>query len=306
MSESKHIFVFKPIGSNLTDVLKKEQVVEQFDPESRLTFKGRLDELASGILCITTGSNKEFGEIVKGCKKTYHFKLLISPNGFDDPKFKTDTYDVMGMPQENMNGYFTVGKNEVTKNNFIMKELEKRINECKSEEYMQRYPIYSSRTVHSELYQEKFGKRKKQPLWFLAQNECLPPFNEIPLVNSKVFDLRIEKVSMVKPDDMINIISEHISATNQKADNKFRQEEIISSYQDRMANNVFAGDFIVVDMVTTVGSGTYVRGICDYLGGVAINIQRTDLILEDNEGNEQILCHVDKKNMSECFEFGIL
>ena len=132
--------------------------------------------------------------------------------------------------------------------------------------FKQKYPRYSSKVISMD------GKSK--PLWWWEKQgklkECMIPEKEV-----EIYD--IEKIneknytSKVLMEIIINRISK-LSEVNRK---KFRYNEIKDKWGELLDINK---NFKILNYRANVSSGTYIRGICQKMGGVAFDINRTNII----------------------------
>ena len=85
--------VFKPIGISPLDAIKtlKEKYPELKD--EKMTYAGRLDPLAEGVLLILAGNAVHEKEKYLKLDKEYEGEILFG--------FTTDTYDILGLPKKN-------------------------------------------------------------------------------------------------------------------------------------------------------------------------------------------------------------
>ena len=96
----------------------------------KMTYAGRLDPMASGLLLILAGEEVKEKEKYLALDKEYEFEILFG--------FSTDTYDILGK---------VIHSNILT--NVGMKEFKKKITENLKYfrgRQMQEYPLYSSPT----------------------------------------------------------------------------------------------------------------------------------------------------------------
>ena len=209
-----------------------------------LTYAGRLDPLAKGLLLILVGDECHKKDEYLALSKEYEVTILFG--------FETDTYDVMGKiigqkDTEELNNY------EMLEN--ILPQFTGRIRQA--------YPPYSSRTV--------LGK----PLFKWAREGKI---NEITIPSHDVF---VEKIEMIKQekingDKLLNKIKGDIS----KVKGDFRQTDIINIWKD-VLNEKKEQEFNTVTLRISCGSGVYVRGLAHDLGhalkipALALEIIRT-------------------------------
>ena len=260
--------------------LREEQPEYPYLP---LTYAGRLDPLAEGLLIILAGDECMKKDEYTMLPKEYEVKVLFG--------FATDTYDVLGLiddlemkrrdivPEtafdillpsprifscwkisllepslcERVPGAICLHSvSETLQNNFVG-DIE------------QAYPPYSSRTVE--------GK----PLFQWAREGRLGEI-EIPKHKVHLESIEIKKVEEITKEKLHKYINSAIGSV--KGD--FRQEEILAKWED-----VFSAEsnseYQVVTLTINCGSGTYVRSIANDLGNLlgvpalALHIKRTKI-----------------------------
>ena len=227
----------------------------------KMTYAGRLDPLASGLLLVLTGDATKQKEKYLKLSKEYKFSVLFG--------FATDTYDILGkVIHSNMGA------------DVRMKDLEKDIkNNLKffTGRFKQKYPMYSSKTVA--------GK----PLFTYAR---IGKTVESPEREVNVKSLKFLKLNKINAQKLLENIERRIAkvkgpARNAKgiafAGGDFRQKEILKIWRKELKGGKYAKGFILAHFYIKCGSGTYVRGISNSLGGMidipalAFSIKRTKI-----------------------------
>src|SRR4051812_670479 len=94
-----------------------------------MTYAGRLDPMAEGLLLLLSGEEVKKKENYLKLEKTYIFEMLWG--------FETDSQDLLGIPSREQASLPEVEK--------VKEELEKF-----DKTYVQKYPIYSSKTVQGK------------------------------------------------------------------------------------------------------------------------------------------------------------
>ncbi|MFZ2072578.1 MAG: hypothetical protein WAV10_02790 [Minisyncoccia bacterium] len=195
-----------------------------------MTYAGRLDPMAFGVLIVLVSDEIKNKEKYLALEKEYEFKVLFG--------FKTDTYDILGKLTDKK--YLSLTK----------KELEKLIkNNLKSfvGKFKQKYPLYSSKTVQG------------QPLFKYARlNEGV----EVPEREVVVKNLKLLKITEIKKEKLWQNIEKRIK----KVKGDFRQKEILKIWENELLSKKNQDKFFVVDFKIKCSSGTYVRGITNSLG----------------------------------------
>ena len=205
-----------------------------------MTYAGRLDPLASGLLIVLAGEECKKKEKYLNLDKEYEFSILFG--------FATDTYDILGKVIKHKNSV-SISENEIKKN---LKFFTRK--------FMQKYPMYSSKTV-----------KGKQLFEYARAGETVKSPSHKVNVKSLKF-LKIRKISKAK-------LLENIEKRIGKVKGDFRQKEILKIWQ----KYVKKGEpfYLVADFKIKCGSGTYVRAIANDLGermgepALALTIKRT-------------------------------
>ncbi len=190
----KVIKVYKKVGETPLDCihnLKKEYPEWGLFP---MTYAGRLDPLAEGVLLILVGDECNRKDEYLNLSKEYEVDILFG--------FATDTYDVMGK-LENSNSCYAFALQDV---------LPKFIGKIK-----QSYPPYSSRPVN--------GK----PLFMWAREGKLDEI-EIPTHNVFIENIEIIENREILGRDLLEEVKEKIA----KVKGDFRQKEILKIWEEKL------------------------------------------------------------------------
>jgi tRNA pseudouridine55 synthase len=232
-----------------------------------MTYAGRLDPLAEGVLIILIGDECLKKDEYLRLDKEYEVTILFG--------FATDTYDVMGMV---INKEATSGK-LFEKSSDLLTEVFRKLGQTipNSSPYLasgidpsnttfdeaiqqtlkkftgrikQSYPPYSSRTVN--------GK----PLYKWAREGKL---GEIEIPTHDVF---IEKIEIIGEDF---ILGQKLLGKIQKdlsfVSGDFRQKEIVTLWQDTLKGKM-EEKYITISLRISCGSGVYIRGIANEIGNM--------------------------------------
>jgi tRNA pseudouridine55 synthase len=213
----------------------------------KMTYAGRLDPMASGLLLILAGEETKNKEKYLRLDKEYKFEVLFG--------FATDSYDILGKITYQPHRQDLWGK----------KELQKKIKENLkffTGKFMQKYPIYSSKTVKGKQLFEyaREGRKVKMPERGVFVKDL--KFLKIRKINNLKLLTNIEKrVKRVKGD--------------------FRQEEILKIWRKKLKSN--QDKSFLASFKIECGGGTYVRSIANNLGdkigipALAFSIKRTKI-----------------------------
>ena len=220
---------YKNPGVPFGDITK--QVTD--DRENKVSYIGRLDPLASGIIIYLEGDELKNRDKYLNMDKTYKFNLVIG--------ISTDTGDCLGLIRK-IKSVNTINMSRLTEvfNQFLG-------------EYEQRYPIYSAYQIH------KNGMKK--PLWYFAKNGIELEESEIPKHIVKIYNLEQESCPIFSIRDM-NYFMEQVGLIPDGLE--LRKEEIIAQYNEYKETDKIR--LIGIPMIARVSSGTYIRKLCEDIG----------------------------------------
>ena len=213
-----------------------------------MTYAGRLDPMASGVLLILTGEETKNKEKYLALEKEYEFKVLFG--------FSTDSYDILGK----------VTHSKVL-TNFRMRELENEIKKNLKSflgETIQKYPIYSSKTVNGKSLFVYARKNKK-----------------VSIPTRKIFikKLKLKKIIEIDNKKLLKNIERRIK----KVKGDFRQDNILKIWKEELLVSKENKKFLIASFKIKCSSGTYVRVIANSLGNkikipaLAFSIKRTKI-----------------------------
>lgn len=265
--DNKVRIVNKRAGQTPLDCINELKNTEPDLVHLPLTYAGRLDPLAEGVLIILIGDECMKKDEYLKLSKEYEVEILFG--------FETDTYDVMGKikapPKDQAESkvvFETVWpsfkKNSArrsedlsntTFDEAILKKFTGRIK--------QSYPPYSSRTVE--------GK----PLFQWSREGKI---DEITIPARDVF---VEKIQIIKEDSILGgeLLSQ-IKKDISQVSGDFRQFEIIALWENELENKK-EEKYKTLTLRISCGSGVYVRGLAHEIGMVigvpalALKIKRT-------------------------------
>jgi len=235
-----------------------------------MTYAGRLDPMASGVLVILVGEEIKNKEKYLGLDKKYDFSVLFG--------FSTDTYDILGkVVGKSLSNKLFFGKQELAlplrasrpgpsksllpRSEHIISLIKNNLKYFKGK-LKQKYPIYSSKTVN--------GK----PLFSYARKGESVEIPERDIFIKKIDFKNIRKISGEK---LFVNIKKRIK--NVKGD--FRQKEILKIWQNKLLGQKSQKEFYIAEFKINCTSGTYVRGLANSLGeklnipALAFSIKRT-------------------------------
>src|SRR5690606_34034568 len=83
--------LYKNLGETPLECIERFRAEHPEYAETKMTYLGRLDPMAEGLLLVLAGNTKD-REKYLALDKTYEFEVLWS--------FETDTYDTLGLVSE--------------------------------------------------------------------------------------------------------------------------------------------------------------------------------------------------------------
>ena len=218
------------------------EIVKKYKTENnikeKVSFAGRLDPMAYGMMILLVGDECKQQNLYCGKDKIYEFNIIYG--------FKSDSLDILGISE----------KIDEIKLNF--KEIVGK--------YLQSYPIYSSKTLTLD------GKTK--PLWWWHKNNKL----EKTLIPKKEVEIyKLEKLDDIKMSNIEakNMIIGKISTLSEKSKSQLRFNEIKKNWESILEEK---SELKIAKFRIYVSSGTYIRKICERMGGIAYDINRINII----------------------------
>jgi tRNA pseudouridine55 synthase len=243
----KNIIVLnKKEGETPLEALEKFRKKHKEYKDIKMTYAGRLDPMASGVLVVLAGGEVYNKEKYLKLNKEYDFEVLFG--------FSTDTYDILGKVTSFL-------KPDLTADG-LAEKIEKNLKYFKGK-FTQQYPIYSSKKV--------LGKQL-----FVYGREGF----DVDLPEHRVYvkSLKFLKLRKINSKKLLSNIEKRINKVN----GDFRQNDISKIWnknlKQKQIGNLFIGSFKI-----KCGSGTYVRSIANSLGhkinipALAFSIKRTKL-----------------------------
>ena len=237
----KIIIVNKKEGETPLEALELFRAKHKEYKDLPITYAGRLDPMASGVLVLLAGSEAKNKDQYLGLDKEYEFEVLFG--------FATDTYDILGKVTQISHGLFE-GLEGAIKSNL----------KYFTGKFVQKYPPYSSKTV------------KGKPMFEYSRENIKI---EAPEREVNVKSLKLIKMRIIKSKKLLENIDKRIG----KVKGDFRQKEIIKLWQKNL--NHRETKYAMAYFKIKCGSGTYVRGIVNSLGekisipALAYSIKRT-------------------------------
>jgi tRNA pseudouridine55 synthase len=217
----------KRYGETLALMLKRFRASDPRYIEVKVTYAGRLDPMAEGLIILLTEDDVHKKEEFLKLDKTYEVEFILGA--------ETDTYDILGR---------IVGQTDAF--DVVINDVEDTVVNLAGE-HAQKYPPYSSRRVN--------GK----PLWQWARDGLLDTI-EIPSHDVVVKDSKYLGFSSYTEYNLSTKIRTSLSLV----DGNFRQIEVMTYWQDFFYEH--EGRYRVYVAEFKVSSGTYIRSLIHDLG----------------------------------------
>lgn len=251
---SSVVAVYKPVGKTPLECVTKYRSLHRIDPSVTISYAGRLDPMAEGVLLLLVGEANKKRREYEHLSKEYEVIVLVG--------FATDTGDLMGKITQVSNDGVNLSRDDIISASKSFVGL-----------IQQKYPIYSSAKVQ--------GK----PLYWWARQGRL---NEIEIPTHRV---RVDNIQYVSQQQIArDELSQYIVTSIRNVEGDFRQEEIIMKWQTELVKQPKDVSFNLFTLNITCGSGAYMRQLVSDIGErlnmplVVFKIKRTkvgDYRLED-------------------------
>lgn len=238
--------LYKKLGETPLACLDAFRKVRSEYKDAVLSYAGRLDPMAEGVMLVMVGEENKEREKYLGLDKEYECEVLLGVS--------TDTYDVLGRIGEVVPAPVST---------LARASIESHLASFVGE-YTQKYPPFSSKTVN--------GK----PLFQLAKDGGLQE-DDIPSRKVEVYGIELLSVENISTKILEARILQNISLVR----GDFRQEEINGDWRRFFEVRSLEEKFPIIKIKVSCGSGTYIRSIANELGkklgvpALALSILRT-------------------------------
>lgn len=199
----------------------------------KMTYLGRLDPLAEGVLLMASGDDVKRKEEFLGLDKEYDFVAIFG--------FATDTYDVLGriMRVEKLS------KNGSDREAELENEIRK-VAQIYEGERDQKYPEYSSKMIAS--------RKSFRP------DPAAPAPIEAPVKKVTIHELQFHKLETLKSKELFGRLLMDISRVR----GDFGQHEVLALWRQFLFGS--EGQYFIGKFSAHVSSGTYIRGLVNDMG----------------------------------------
>lgn len=235
--------MYKNMGETPRERLERLRAQKPHLESEVLSYAGRLDPMAEGVLLCLVGSANKRREVYLDMSKEYVLDILFG--------FSTDTYDVLGRVME-QGDTDTINKKDV---HYGLNEFRGEVN--------QEYPPFSSKTLE--------GK----PLFEWARGNALAAM-VLPRRVVTVYDITLKSLYKISEPELLAYAEHSVGLVN----GDFRQDEILAGWK-KMLRQKGEREFPCATVAISCSSGTYARSIAHGLGqklgvpALALHILRT-------------------------------
>ena len=235
--------LYKKLGETPRERLERLRTQTAYFEHEVLSYAGRLDPMAEGVMLCLVGSANHRREEYLDMSKEYILDVLFG--------FSTDTYDVLGKIMESGEAL-----------GITRQGVEKGLNEFRGM-LRQEYPPYSSKTVEGK---SLFQWAREGVIGTLV----------LPRRTVTIYDIELIQLYKVKEPQLLDYIQSGV----EKVNGDFRQEEVMRLWRRHIKEH---GDreFPAATIKISCSSGTYARSIANGLGvhlrtpALALHILRT-------------------------------
>jgi len=220
--------------------------------KEKMTYAGRLDPLASGVLLVLVGEECKKKEKYLNLDKEYELTILFG--------FSTDSMDLLGMIEEKKEGAFNQLGNYKKKDFEIL--LKKFVKS-----FSQKYPRFSSKAV------------KGKPLFEIAKGEGILDA-DLPEKEVKIKKIKFQSFGFVSKKYLRDFSLESIF----KVKGNFRQNMIWAKWEKTL-EQFSDNNLPTLTIKVSCTSGTYMRSLAQNIGAeigfpaLALKIKRTMICL---------------------------
>lgn len=251
------IGVYKKWGKTpleMLDELRQKHPVLEGVP---LSYAGRLDPLAEGLMLVLVGEANKDREKYLGLDKTYEVEILFG--------IKTDTGDLFGVPCVDSTGDTLNFSSKNSKD--FEDELTTVLKSFVGKQQFP-YPIYSSKTVQGKPLFQWMNEGKI--------NEIEIPKTDVEIYSLELLGADLNKIKEVRGSEILEKVEHALNTV--KGD--FRYDEIRAGWNEVLKDKSEV-NFTVIKIECECSSGTYMRVLAEEIGkkfgvlALAYSIKRT-------------------------------
>ncbi len=237
----KFIIAHKNIGETPLECLERTRLEHEIGKVIPMTYAGRLDPMAEGLMIFLVGEECKNKEEYLGLDKTYEFQIVVG--------FSTDTYDLLGLITSEYKKSESASEppeRGLRREDFIYSEVKNTLNKFTGT-FTQKYPPFSSKTI--------YGKQMFQ----LSKDDELP--DDLPEHEVTIKKLQCTSTTTISKE----VLKEEIIKRIDLVHGDFRQKEIIEKW-NKAFENTSQKEFEIISLVCECSSGTYIRQLVADIG----------------------------------------
>lgn len=241
-------------GETLALLLERVRRENGLSADIPLTYAGRLDPMAEGLVIILAGEECKKKDQYLGLDKVYEYEVLFG--------VETDTFDILGLP--------TPRSQLLTSNKSLNNDFESKVKTIVEKfigHQTQVYPPYSSKTINGV------------PLFQLAREGKIDE-TMLPKIDIEIYSHEFLGIREISRDELLAQVEQRIK----KVEGDFRQSEILSVWYSAIYNiQDTTYKFSIASFRISCSSGTYIRRIASDMGkilgagAIAWKIKRTKI-----------------------------
>ena len=232
--------LYKPAGLTPLQTLDVLREVAGISAEIPLTYAGRLDPMAEGLLLVLAGEAVHEKDVYLHLDKRYTVTALLG--------VETDSLDLLGIPittSYKLQNLYPCSWAGMTKGGIGEEQVKKLLSSYIGEITLP-LPLYSSPLVS--------GK----PLFVHAKNATLKKV-DVPFRTTNIYDCRLETLHSISALELLSYIQNTIPIVQ----GEFRQAEILQAWKDLLEDNL---KLATITFSVQCSSGTYIRSLVEKLG----------------------------------------
>lgn len=235
--------LYKKEGETPLERLERWRLESGANSNEKMTYAGRLDPMAEGVLLVLTGEDVHKKDEMLTLAKEYKFEVIWG--------ISSDTYDILGEVKFSKSG---------PTDEQIIEDVPRFKGTVEIP-----YPPYSSKPVG--------GK----PLWSFAREGRLSEI-EFPKRSMNIIELQFLGSKNIAGELLLKEVEKRIT----KITGDFRQQEILFSWREGLLHDNHS-DYKISKFKALVSSGTYIRSLAVRLGekyatgALAWRIKRTSV-----------------------------
>jgi len=226
-SEQQILNLYKRAGETPLERLNRFRKAHKEYENIPMTYAGRLDPMAGGVLIVLAGETRFKREEFLLLPKEYEFECLWG--------ISTDTYDSLGLIVD-ITGSFPE-ESEI-----------KKITQGLIGKREQKYPLYSSKTV---------GGKSLFSIARDGEGEDI----EIPKKEIEIFSLDILLSRTIRGGELLGSVVKTVGLVQ----GDFRQAETLALWKSTLEPHE-TEKFLITKMKARVSSGTYIRSLVHEMG----------------------------------------